>query len=240
MKATIVLPTYNENENIEKIIRALEDEFRKETFFSMEILVVDDYSPDRTSETVKDLQKEFSNLYLIQNNNRGLGNAYVAGFNYCLTELKSNVIFEMDADFSHNPKDIYRFLKEIKEGFDFVIGSRYVSGGSIPNSWGVHRKLNSFWGNIFARYIAGVKNVQDCTSGFRAINTGILKKIDLNNLDANGYFFQLKLLYESIKVGAKVKEIPIAFVDRTLGKSKLGLKDIIEFIINSIKIRFYL
>lgn len=240
MKTIIVLPTYNESENIQNIIKALQKEFEKiqqELDFQMNILVVDDYSPDGTAQKVKEMQSEFSNVYLIQNNNRGLGNAYIKGFKHAINELNADVLMEMDSDFSHDPKDIIRFLKEIKNGYDFVIGSRYVENGSIPDDWGWFRKANSYWGNVFARHVAGVGVVHDCTSGFRAINASLIKKIDLDNLNANGYYFQLKLLFVAVKKDAKVKEIPIQFVDREHGKSKLGLKDITEFIINSIKIR---
>ena len=144
----------------------------------------------------------------------------------------------MDADFSHNPDDIDRFLAKIQENYDFVIGSRYIKGGSIPDNWNLFRKANSFFGNIFARYIADVRSVKDCTSGFRAIKIELLKKIDFNHFNANGYYFQLKLLFVANQKGAKIKEIPINFIDRAKGKSKLGLNDIIEFIINSIKLRF--
>ncbi|MCK5123187.1 MAG: glycosyltransferase [Candidatus Pacebacteria bacterium] len=167
----------------------------------------------------------------------GLGKAYIRGFNYAIKKLKADFVFEMDADFSHNPLDIPRFLEAVENGYDFVIGSRYTEGGSIPNNWGFVRKLNSKFGNIFARFIAGLCRVKDCTAGYRCISTKIIKKIDLENLNATGYSFQMNLLYEAIRIKAKVKEIPVDFIDREFGESKISFSDIKEFIINSFKLR---
>jgi len=143
----------------------------------------------------------------------------------------------MDADFSHDPKDIPKFLKEIKNGYGFVIGSRYIPGGDTPD-WGFDRKLISSGGNFFARVIAGLYKVKDCTSGYRAIRSSLIKKINLNNLKVKGYSFQMNLLYEAVKNKAKIKEVPIIFVDRHVGTSKIERKDVYEFFINSFKLRF--
>lgn len=239
----IVLPTYNEAENCElflkEVVSALENCSQEiKNLYSFKLLVVDDYSPDCTGEIVRRLQKEIPNLYLIQKQKEGLGRAYIAGFKYAMTELGADYVIEMDSDFSHNPKDIRRLVDEIKNGFTFVIGSRYTAGGRIPSNWGTFRILNSKYGNIFARHIAGIEFVHDCTSGFRLLDCELLEKIDLDNLKANGYSFQMNILYEMIKQGAKVKEIPISFIDRALGKSKLSKKDVIEFVINSFRILF--
>jgi len=229
----IILPVLNEAENIkdfiEKIIKNIDNNLVK-------ILVVDDYSPDGTGEIVKNLQKTYSNLYLIQNPKTGLGNAYKKGFKFAIDKLNANILIEMDSDFSHPPELIKDLIEEINKGYDFVIGSRYIKGGSIPDNWGLFRKMNSKYGNIFARFIAGLKNIHDCTSGFRAIRTDFIKNIDLDKLDVQGYSFQMNILFECVNMGAKVKEIPLNFKDREKGKSKLGIKDISEFIINSLKL----
>ncbi len=166
----------------------------------------------------------------------GLGKAYIRGFRYAIKKFKADFVFEMDADFSHNPSDIPRFLEAVEDGYDFVIGSRYVRGGSIPNNWGIIRKLNSKIGNIFARFIVGLHPIKDCTSGYRCISTELIKKIDLENLNAFGYSFLMSLLFEAVQLKAKVKEIPIEFIDREFGESKIGLSDIKEFIANSFRL----
>jgi dolichol-phosphate mannosyltransferase len=143
----------------------------------------------------------------------------------------------MDADFSHDPGDIPRLLTALADGSDFVIGSRYVPGGSIPSNWSAFRKANSKWGNIFARYIAGLRGVRDCTSGYRAIRASTLLKIELSNLAVTGYAFQMSLLHAAVNCGATVTEIPIKFADRVRGESKIGIADIVEFMIKSFEIR---
>ncbi len=202
----------------------------------MRVLVVDDNSPDGTQEIVKKFLKD-KRMHMITGEKKGLGDAYIRGFKYAINSLKSEVIFEMDADFSHKPSDIPRFLEEINNGYDFVIGGRYISGGATPD-WGLYRKTISRGGNFFARIIAGLNNVHDCTSGFRAIKTDLIKKIDLNGLNVEGYSFQMNLLWNAIKKGGNIKEIPIVFNDRDLGSSKMRFKDLYEFFINSFKLRF--
>lgn len=237
MKTTIVLPTYNEKENIEDFLFAVLDEIKKIENFDINILVVDDYSPDGTADIVKKVIEKENKVNLLLNNTRGLGRAYIAGFKYAIENFSPDILIEMDSDFSHDVKKIKELLDAINKGADFAIGSRYVKGGSIPSNWALIRKLNSRWGNIFARLIAGLYGVKDCTSGFRAIRTDILKKINLDKLNANGYSFQMNILFECVNAGAKVSEIPIDFIDRTKGKSKLGLYDILEFMVNSFTLR---
>lgn len=235
MKTVIVLPVLNEAENIKDFIEQVEKNIDTN---SVKILVVDDYSPDGTAKIVRELQQSNENLYLIQNNKTGLGNAYIKGFKYALENLTAEILIEMDSDFSHPPELLKDLIAEINNGVDFVIGSRYIQGGSIPDNWGIFRKLNSKYGNVFARFIAGLKGVHDCTSGFRAIRADFIKKIDLNKLNVQGYSFQMNILFECVKLGAKTKEIPLNFKDREKGQSKLRLKDIIEFMINSVKLLF--
>jgi len=240
MKTTIILPTYNEKENIEKFLCEVCAEIKTIEGFDIEILVVDDYSPDKTFEIVQDLMKNEKRIHLLMNNTRGLGRAYIAGFKYATENFNPDILIEMDSDFSHDIKKIKELLEGIKNGYDFVIGSRYIKGGSIPKDWAVIRKLNSRCGNLFARLIAGLYGIKDCTSGFRAIKTDILKRVDLDNLNANGYSFQMNILFECVQKGAKVFEIPIDFKDRQKGKSKLGAKDILEFMVNSFILRLQL
>jgi len=238
MNVTIVLPTYNEAENIEDFLNAVHKVIAEINEFDINTLIVDDKSPDGTADIVKRLQQTNNKIFLLENNTRGLGNAYRAGFKYAIANLYPDVVVEMDSDFSHTPEKLKELLPPIKEGYDFIIGSRYIKGGSIPENWALIRKLNSKYGNIFARFIAGLMQVKDCTSGFRAIRVDILNKIDLDNLDVNGYAFQMNILYECVHLGAKTFEIPINFIDRVKGKSKLSIKDVKEFMINSFKLLF--
>jgi len=235
MNTVIVLPVLNEAENIKNFIEQVEKNI---DINSVKILVVDDYSPDGTADIVKDLQHSYENIYLIQNNKTGLGNAYKKGFKYATENLDAEILIEMDSDFSHPPELIKELISEIDNGADFVIGSRYIKGGSIPENWNLFRKMNSKYGNIFARFIAGLKNVHDCTSGFRAIRADFIKKINLDRLNVQGYSFQMNILFECVRLDAKIKEIPLNFKDREKGKSKLRLKDIIEFMINSVILLF--
>jgi cellulose synthase/poly-beta-1,6-N-acetylglucosamine synthase-like glycosyltransferase len=199
--------------------------------------VVDDTSPDGTGEMVEHLQRLYPQLFLLRGKKEGLGKAYIRGFQHAIRVLKADAVFEMDADFSHNPNDIPRFIQALEKGSDFVIGSRYIKGGSIPKEWSLLRKMNSKFGNVFARYIAGLREVKDCTSGFRAIRTSLLKQIHLNRLDVAGYAFQMNLLFEALRKGAIVTEVPIAFKDRVYGQSKIRIKDVREFIAHSFYLR---
>ena len=240
MKTTIVLPTYNEKENIEDFLKTLLEEINLTNDFNINILVVDDYSPDGTADIVKKVMGNNPKVNLLLNNTRGLGKAYIAGFRYAIENFSPDILIEMDSDFSHDVKKVKELLNAISKGADFAIGSRYIKGGSIPSDWALIRKLNSKYGNIFARIIAGLYSIKDCTSGIRAIKTDILKQIDLDKLNANGYSFQMNILFECTQKGAKVAEIPIDFIDRTKGKSKLGLYDILEFMVNSFILRLRL
>lgn len=229
MKAVVVLPTYNESENIQKLITTILLQEKSILNTSLSVLVVDDTSPDGTGEIVKSLAKKDSRIHLITGKKEGLGRAYIRGFKYALSVLKADVIFEMDADFSHNPYDIPRLLNEIHTGSDFVIGSRYIQGGSIPKEWSFLRKLNSIVGNRLTRYIHDIRDVRDCTGGFRAIRSSLLKKISFNSIKVNGYAFQISLLLLAREHDASISEVPVQFVDRARGVSKIQLKDILEF-----------
>ncbi len=237
MKIVVILPTYNEKDNIALIIRALQEQFKK-IAHDMNILVVDDNSPDGTAEIVRAEGRSASNIFLITGQKQGLGAAYVRGMKYAVDQLHADAVMEMDADFSHKPEDVPRLIEAIDRGADFAIGSRYVPGGKIPESWSFFRRMNSKWGNVFARYVAGMYQVRDCTAGFRAIRAEVIRKIDPDTLRVRGYAFQISLLHEAILNNAVIREIPVEFVDRKRGETKLGLSDIVEFMLNAWWIRF--
>ena len=229
MKVVIIIPTYNEAGNIERLISEINTNISS-LLHSVHLLIVDDNSPDGTGQRVRNLVERYPNLHLMTGSKGGLGSAYKRGISHALYCLGADTIMEMDADFSHKPTDIARLLEGLRDA-DFVIGSRYVEGGKIPDNWAYGRKLNSKFGNIFARYIVGLKPIKDCTAGFRAIKASVLKHIKLSAIKTRGYCFQIDLLQRAVVKGAKVLEIPVEFVDRSKGESKLGLKDIFEFLI---------
>jgi dolichol-phosphate mannosyltransferase len=236
-RIVIILPTYNEKKNIEILLKAIEKQNELLPGVELLTLVVDDCSPDGTSDVVKKYQKTNPKVFLLLGKKQGLGIAYVRGFSYAMHTLHADIIFQMDADLSHNPEDIPRFVHELHRGNDFVIGSRYIAGGSLPSHWSTFRRMNSKGGNLLARYIAGLKQIKDCTSGYRAINVSVLEKIDLNKIGVTGYAVMMNLLYQAYVAKATIKEIPIHFSDRTEGKSKLRLTDVFEFILNAFYIR---
>jgi dolichol-phosphate mannosyltransferase len=231
LKGVVVLPTYNERENIAPLVEALQTQFHA-ICHDMSILIVDDNSPDGTADVVRALQGRYANLHLIEGKKAGLGTAYVRGFRHAMNVMAADVLFGMDADFSHKPEDVPRLMEQIDAGADFVIGSRYVEGGRITADWGVRRKLNSRLGNLAARYVAGIYKVHDCTAGFRAIRASLLRQIDLEGLRVQGYAFLVALLHAAVTSRARIVEIPVEFVDRRYGDSKLGISDIVEFILN--------
>lgn len=243
MKVIVIIPTYNECENIARLIEAIRIQFHhlasRMPAVRPGILVVDDHSPDGTAERVRSLQHGSSGIHLIEGEKAGLGAAYIRGMTHAVEVLAADVVFEMDADFSHRPEDIPRLLERIVGGADLVIGSRYVPGGSIPAGWGWRRRLNSRGGNLLARYGAGLGSVRDCTAGFRAIRTGLLKRIDLSRLGVKGYVFQVALLHAAIRQGARVEEVPVDFVERAHGASKLRLADIVEFVRHVFRLRLH-
>ncbi len=231
-KGIIVIPTYNEIENIETI---LEKVFLLD--LGVDILIVDDNSPDKTYEKVqeiidKDLYKGALHL-MIRENKEGLGKAYVAGFKWCLAR-EYDFIIEMDADLSHDPKYLPSFIENIKE-YDLVIGSRYVKGGGVVN-WSLLRKFISFGGSTYARTILGI-SIKDVTGGFKCFRREVLEAIDLDNIISAGYAFQIEMNYRTILKGFKVKEVPIIFEDRVAGKSKMSKKIFIEALLNVVTLR---
>lgn len=228
MKAVIIVPTYNEKDNIESLVKELQRVFEKAPKeFDMNILVVDDTSPDGTGEIVKRLMKKYSNLHLFVNpEKKGLGAAYIKGMRYASDKLKADLVFEFDADGSHQPKYIPEMLKEISKGADVVVGSRYIPGGTMPDDWGIDRKVISFFGNFITRLVLLTFQYKDMTSGFRVSKTKFLKKIDLDNLLSKQFAYKLHLYYALHKLGAKIVEYPIDFIDRTKGKTKFPKNNI--------------
>jgi dolichol-phosphate mannosyltransferase len=229
MKTLVIIPTYNELENMPRLLAEVlskNDEIN--------ILIVDDNSPDGTATFVENEMKKNDRTHLIKRSSKqGLGTAYIAGFKYA---LKNNydLIFEMDADFSHDPNEIPRFLEEIKES-DLVLGSRYKNGVNVIN-WPMRRLLLSWFANIYTRVITGLP-VHDATGGFKCFRRKVLEAIDLNRVTSNGYAFQIEMNFKAWKKGFKVKEIPIIFVDRVKGKSKMSRKIVREAVVMVWKLR---
>ena len=221
-KNLIIIPTYNEINNIELIINKIID-----LDINADILVVDDNSPDKTYEKVEDLKKNFSNLFLIINNKKlGIGKAYIKGFEYAISKNYSKVI-QIDSDMSHNPNDIIKLL-ELSNSYDLVIGSRYINGIRIIN-WPLSRLALSYFANLYAKIITGL-TIHDCTGGFKCIDVNVLKSLNLSSINSQGYSFQIEINYRAHIKKYKIKEIPIIFTDRTIGKSKMSKKIIIEAI----------
>jgi len=220
MKALVIIPTYNERENIEDIIKAI-----LTTSSEVDILVVDDNSPDGTGQIVEKISQENPRVKMIKRKEKlGLGSAYVTGFKFALKEGYEYVM-EMDADFSHDPKEIPRFLELIKHN-DLVIGSRYTNGISVVN-WPISRLLLSYFANIFARFVTGVP-IKDLTGGFKCFRREVLESIDLDRIMSDGYAFQIEMNYHAWRKGFRIVEVPIIFIERRAGKSKMSKKIVWE------------
>tara|TARA_B100000749_G_scaffold280898_1_gene280895 strand:- start:94490 stop:95188 length:699 start_codon:yes stop_codon:yes gene_type:complete len=220
MKKLVIIPTYNEIENIAHIVPAVFNLLPE-----VHILVVDDSSPDGTAGKVEELQKTYPNTHLlVRKEKQGLGKAYLAGFDWGL-EQGYDILCEMDADFSHRPQDLVTVLKEA-EVSDVTIGSRYVPGGGTVN-WGILRKIISKGGSLYSRIILGYP-VNDWTGGFNAWKSEVLKGIHLDQVKSNGYCFQIELKYRALLKKYSTKEVPILFEDRRVGQSKMSLKIVLE------------
>ncbi len=217
----MVIPTYNESENIERMLHRIH-----ECLPHAGVLVVDDGSPDGTADIVKKVAAEIPDVQLLPRNEKsGLGSAYRAGFAWGL-ERGFDAFVEIDADFSHDPAALPGLLAPLEEGFDVSIGSRYVEGGSIPN-WAWHRHLLSRGGNIYASTVLGL-GVADSTAGYRAYSARILRKLDLERIRAEGYGFQIEMTYRAKQHGGAITEVPISFVDRAAGESKMSSVIVVE------------
>lgn len=230
-RSIVIIPTYNEIENVESIIRTVFD-----VTTDFDVLVVDDNSPDGTSEVVIELQKEFKDrLFLeIRNEKAGLGTAYIHGFKWCLLR-HYEFVFEMDADFSHNPKDLNRLQVACSEGADIAIGSRYVKGVNVVN-WPLGRILLSFGASLYVKLITGMR-INDPTAGFICYKRRVLEAIDLDKIQFVGYAFQIEMKYKAYLKKFKIIEVPIVFTDRIKGQSKMSSNIISEAVIGVIKLR---
>jgi dolichol-phosphate mannosyltransferase len=217
--ATVCLPTYNERENLEKMIRSLQP-------YGVAVLVIDDNSPDGTGEIADRLAAELPNVSVLHRERKeGLGPAYLAGFRRALAE-GAEFILEMDCDFSHEPKDVPRLVAACEHGADLALGSRYVPGGGTAN-WGVVRRLISWGGSFYARVILGVR-IRDLTGGFKCYRRAVLETIELDAVHSKGYAFQIETTYRTLEKGFRVVEIPIRFADRTEGQSKMSRAIVLE------------
>ena len=229
-KTLVIIPTYNEIENLPKLLDKIEG-----LGLGLDVLIVDDGSPDGTGDWVDGQISTRKHLHLLRRQGKqGLGSAYVAGFRYAIAE-GYNFVFEMDADFSHDPAHLPVFLKEI-ETHDLVLGSRYINGISVVN-WPMSRLLLSYFANVYARWITGLP-IQDATGGFKCFRVEALRSLDLGKIHAGGYSFQIEVTYKLWKKGYRIREIPILFMDRTAGASKMSGTIIKEALLVLIRLRF--
>lgn len=231
-KNLVIIPTYNEIENIEKMVHTV---FGLPVEF--EILIVDDGSPDGTAHKVKELQNNYSGkLHIEERKGKlGLGTAYIHGFKWAIAK-KYDYIFEMDCDFSHNPNDLMRLLNACENGADLAVGSRYVKGGNVSN-WDIKRILLSYFASLYVRMILWF-NVKDTTAGFKCYKRIVLETIELDKIKFMGYAFQIEMKYSAYKKGFKIVEVPITFVDRVLGTSKMSSKIFKEAFLGVLQMRF--
>jgi dolichol-phosphate mannosyltransferase len=230
-KIVVVMPCYNEKENIKRMIPALVDEeFPKIQNAEMHLLIVDGNSPDGTGDIVKEFAKSRKNLHLfLEPEKRGLGMAYIWGFKHAVKELQADAVMEMDADFQHPPRFVKPMVEAYLNGADYVIGSRYIPGGSVPKAWAFSRRFISWAGNMFIRLVLVKPFLHDLTTGFRLTKVkGVLDKIDLDNIrELKRFAYKVDLLYQSIKNAKKVVEVPLEFAPRTQEKSKFDTKEMV-------------
>lgn len=228
----VIIPTYNEKENVRKIAQAV-----RSLPESFDILFVDDGSPDGTGSIIRELKKTDSGIHLVERSGKlGLGTAYIAGFKFCL-ERKYDFICEMDADFSHNPLDLPRLVRACENDiYDIAIGSRYVRGGGIRN-WSFDRKFLSYGASLYVRFITFM-NIKDPTAGFICYKREVLERIDLNKIRFIGYAFQIEMKFAAWTLGFRLKEVPIVFVDRIEGKSKMNSSIIGEAVLGVLNMKW--
>ena len=230
LKVLVIIPTYNEAQNITKLVPCVLNQAP-----NLDVLVVDDNSPDGTAGLVRDMKDSDGHIHLIERPAKmGLGTAYVAGFRFAI-ENSYDCVFEMDADFSHDPKEIPTFLKNI-ENCDLVLGSRYIKGVRVLN-WPMQRLLLSYSANVYTRIITGLP-LHDATGGFKCYRRKVLEAIDLDKIKSNGYAFQIEMSFKAWKKGFKLLEIPIVFLDRRSGDSKMSKNIIYEAAFMLWKLRF--
>lgn len=234
MRSIVIIPTYKEKDNIENIIRKVFS-----LAIHLEILIIDDNSPDGTADIVKGLKRENfpERLHIIERAGKlGLGTAYITGFKWCL-ENGYEYIFEMDADFSHNPEDLPRLLNAcVNNGADMSIGSRYITGVNVVN-WPMGRVVMSYFASKYVQFVTGIK-VKDTTAGFVCYNRRVLETIDLDNIRFKGYAFQIEMKFSAWKHGFRIIEVPIIFTDRTQGESKMNKSIFYEAVFGVIQMKF--
>ena len=225
------MPAFNEAENIGPMVEALcGTEFPKIKDADMHLLVVDANSPDGTGKIVSDKQGKYKNLHLLSKDKGGLGADYVAGFKYAVDKLSADAVMEMDADFQHPPRFVKPMVDAYLEGAEYVIGSRYIPGGSVPKEWALFRKAVSYFGNLYIRLVLLKPSIHDLTTGFRLTKVkGVLDKIDIDHLmEQKRFAYKVDLLYQSIKNAKKVKEVPLEFAPRTKEQSKFNMKETVS------------
>ena len=223
MKIVVVIPTYNEKENI-KVLAPILDEVFKKSDYDFHVLIVDGNSPDGTGELVTELSKKYKFLHLLlEKKKAGIGAAYFYGFKYAMEEMDADVLVEMDADLQHDPKVLPDIVKPIIDNkADYVIGSRFVKGGSIPKEWAIHRKFFSVGGSLFSKIVLGIYNVNDFTTGYKATRVkGFADKLNFDNVSSASFAYKVDLLFKMHRLGARIKEVPITFGLRDRGESKI-------------------
>ena len=232
----IVIPTYNEKENIENITKSIENIYNKiKNKVNIKILIVDDNSPDGTGIIADNLTKIYKNFNVLHRTQKnGLGMAYIDGLKYAINNLKTDYVLTMDCDLSHSPSYIPDFIEHL-DNYDLIIGSRYIKGGGTYK-WPLYRRIISSGANTLAKIFLGIKS-NDCTSGFRVYSKEALNKIKFENIQSNGYSFLIEILYRCFKEGLKVHEIPFVFIDRSLGKTKMSKKEIFKTLSTLIRLK---
>lgn len=237
MLISVVIPTYNEKENLNVLVDRLMEVFSSNKI-NGNIVIVDDNSPDGTGELADELAVHYKpQVHVIHRSGKlGIGTAHIAGFKYSLSKLDADLIFSMDSDLSHNPEYLPNFVKLHDQGYDVVVGSRYIKGGGVKN-WGMHRRIVSKGANLLASTMLRVK-IKDMTTGYRCYSNKVLDKLDLDSIKSDGYSFLEEILYYCKKEGFKIGETPIVFVDRTYGRSKLSKKEMVKFFSTLIRLQF--
>jgi len=237
MNIVVILPTYNERENIIPLLTELESLKHTIKKHTIVFLVADDTSPDGTTKAVEAYQKKHKDVFCISGKKEGLGKALLRGMTYAVGTLHADVIVQMDADLSHDPKKFPLFIKAIDDGADFAVGSRYIKGGSIPENWGIHRKIFSIVGNAIVRYGLGYPSIHDWTGGYRAFKKRFFEEAKDEMKAYSGYVFQIAFLHKAVQRKAKVVEIPFHFTDRLYGRSKIApfeyIKNVLEYVIRA-------
>jgi len=222
MSVVVIIPTYNERDNIVPLLTQLAAAFKGIKNYTISYLVVDDTSPDGTGDIVAVYKKNHKNVHMIIGKKEGLGKALLRGMIYAFEHMGADIVLQIDADLSHNPKTAPEFLKAIDNGANFVVGSRYIKGGSIPENWGIQRKIYSILGNTIVRFGLGHRSIYDWTGGYRAYKKKFYTEIHHELVKYSGYVFQIAFLHKAIHRGAKVVEVPIQFTDRLYGHSKIA------------------